>query len=44
MRRSSQFFAIVTLLVFSVFALEARCFAGADDIKARMQQRLPTIV
>ncbi|MBW2502906.1 MAG: YdbL family protein [Deltaproteobacteria bacterium] len=44
MRRYSQFFATVTLLVLCVFAVEARCFAGADDIKARMQERLPTIV
>lgn len=44
MRRHSQFFATVTLLVLCVFALEARCFAEAADIKARMQQRLPTIV
>jgi hypothetical protein len=44
MRRYSQFFATVTLLVLCIFAVEARCFAGADDIKARMQERLPTIV
>ncbi|KPJ99049.1 MAG: hypothetical protein AMJ60_06265 [Desulfobacterales bacterium SG8_35] len=26
------------------FTNEGSCFAGADDIKARMQERLPTIV
>ena len=34
-------FAIFSLLFFTN---EGRCFAGADDIKARMQERLPTIV
>jgi uncharacterized protein YdbL (DUF1318 family) len=34
-------FAIFSLLFFTN---EGRCFAGADDIKARMQDRLPTIV
>lgn len=44
MRRYSLFFAAATLLVCGVFAVEAMCFAGAADIKARMQQRLPTIL
>ena len=35
--------ATVLLLAFSVFAAAAECFAGAADIKARMQQRLPDI-
>ena len=33
MRRYSLFFSTVTLLALCVFALEARCFAGAADIK-----------
>jgi uncharacterized protein YdbL (DUF1318 family) len=44
MRRYSLFFSTVTLLALCVFAFEARCFAGAADIEARMQQRLPTIM
>ncbi len=44
MRKYSMFYAIITLFVLSIFSTEAMCFAGADDIKARMQERLPTVV
>jgi uncharacterized protein YdbL (DUF1318 family) len=44
MRRCSLFFVTVVLLALSVFVVEAECFAGAADIKARMQARLPAIV
>ena len=44
MRKYGIFYAIITLLVLAVFTTEGMCFAGADDIKARMQERLPTIV
>jgi len=44
MKKYSIFYAIITLLVLAVFSTEGMCFAGADDIKARMQERLPTIV
>lgn len=39
-----MFYAIIALFVLSIFSTEAMCFAGADDIKARMQERLPTVV
>ncbi|KPJ97290.1 MAG: hypothetical protein AMJ60_11980 [Desulfobacterales bacterium SG8_35] len=32
------------MFVLLIFNTEGMCFAGADDIKARMQDRLPTIV
>lgn len=44
MRKYSMFYAIIALFVLSIFSTEAMCFAGADDIKARMQERLPTVV
>ncbi len=44
MKKYSMLYAIVTLFVLSIFSAEGLCFAGADDIKARMQERLPTIV
>ena len=44
MRKKSIFYAIIALFVLSVFSTEGMCFAGASDIKARMQERLPTIV
>jgi uncharacterized protein YdbL (DUF1318 family) len=44
MRRYSLFYAIITFFVLAVFSTEGMCFAGSDDIKARMQARLPTIV
>ncbi len=43
MRKYSFGYAIVALLILLVFSTEANCFAGADDIKARMKSRLPTI-
>jgi len=44
MRKYSFCYAIIALFVLLVFSTEANCFAGADDIKARMKSRLPTIV
>jgi uncharacterized protein YdbL (DUF1318 family) len=44
MRKYSIIFATIALFVLSVFTTSAMCFAGADDIKARMKDRLPTIV
>jgi uncharacterized protein YdbL (DUF1318 family) len=44
MRKYSLLYAIFTFFVLAVFSTEGMCFAGANDIKARMQERLPTIV
>jgi len=44
MRKYSVFYAITVLFVLLTFSTKGNCFAGADDIKVRMQQRLPTIV
>ena len=44
MKKYSMFYAIIALFTLLIFSAEGNCFAGADDIKARMQQRLPTIV
>jgi len=44
MRKHSVFYAIIALFTLLIFYAEGNCFAGASDIKARMQQRLPTIV
>ena len=44
MRKYTAYYTIITLLSLLVFSAEANCFAGANDIKARMQERLPTIV
>jgi uncharacterized protein len=44
MRKYSVLYAITALFVLLLFSAEGLCFAGAADIKARMQQRLPTIV
>jgi uncharacterized protein YdbL (DUF1318 family) len=44
MKKYSVFYGIIAVLVLMVFSTEGMCFAGADDIKARMQERLPTIV
>ena len=44
MKKYSMFYAIIALFALLVFSVEGNCFAGASDIKARMQQRLPTIV
>jgi uncharacterized protein YdbL (DUF1318 family) len=43
MRKYSLGYAIVAFLVLLVFSTEANCFAGADDIKAMMKARKPTI-
>jgi uncharacterized protein YdbL (DUF1318 family) len=44
MRKDSVFYAVIALFVLLSFSSQGMCFAGADDIKARMQERLPTIV
>ena len=44
MRKYSVFYAIVALLTVLIFSAEGSSFAGANDIKARMQERLPKIV
>jgi len=43
MRKYSLGYAIIALFVLLVFSTEANCFAGADDLKARMKSRLPSI-
>ena len=43
MRKYSVFYAIIALFTLLIFSAEGNCFAGADDIKARMKQRKPTI-
>jgi uncharacterized protein YdbL (DUF1318 family) len=44
MKKYSVFYAVIALFVLLIFSTQGMCFAGADDIKARMQERLPTIV
>ena len=44
MKKYSIGYAMLALLTLLLFTTEANCFAGADDIKARMKSRLPTIV
>ena len=44
MKRHSIFYAIIALFTLLIFTADGNCFAGANDIKARMQNRLPTIV
>jgi len=44
MRKNSIFYAFIALFVLSIFSTEGMCFAGASDIKSRMQERLSTIV
>ena len=44
MRKYSFYYVVVALLSVLIFGAAASCFAGAGDIKARMQERLPTIV
>ena len=44
MRKYSIFYAVIALFALLTFTTEGMCFAGASDIKARMQERLPTIV
>ena len=44
MKKYSVFYTTIALFILLIFSAEGNCFAGANDIKARMQQRLPTIV
>ncbi|MDX1776090.1 MAG: YdbL family protein [Desulfobulbales bacterium] len=43
MRKKSAFYTVIALFVLAVFSTEGMCFAGAGDIKARMQERLSAI-
>lgn len=43
MKRFSVFYAIIALFTLLIFTTEGNCFAGSNDIKARMLQRKPTI-
>jgi uncharacterized protein YdbL (DUF1318 family) len=43
MRKYSVFYAIIALFTLLIFSAEGNCFAGANDIKARMKHRKPTI-
>jgi uncharacterized protein YdbL (DUF1318 family) len=43
MRKYSIFYAIVALFTLLIFSTEGNCFAGGNDIKARMKYRKPTI-
>lgn len=44
MKKFTVLYAIIAVFGLLFFTNEGSCFAGADDIKARMQERLPTIV
>lgn len=44
MKKYPVFYAVIALFVLLIFSAEGNCFAGANDIKARMKERLPTIV
>ena len=43
MKKYSLFYAIVSIFTLFIFTTEGNCFAGANDIKARMIDRKPTI-
>lgn len=44
MKKYSVFYALIALFTLLIFSTEGNCFAGANDIKARMEERLPAIV
>ena len=44
MKKYPIFYSVLALFALLTFTTEGMCFAGADDIKARMQERLPIIV
>lgn len=44
MKKYSVHYTVAALFILLIFSTKGLCFAGAADIKARMQQRLPTIV
>ena len=44
MKKYAVFYAIIAVFGLLFFTNEGSCFAGANEIKARMQERLPTIV
>jgi hypothetical protein len=43
MKKFSVFYAIIALFTLLIFTTEGNCFAGSNDIKARMLQRKPII-
>jgi uncharacterized protein YdbL (DUF1318 family) len=44
MKKYPVLYAVIAIWGLLFFTHDGNCFAGADDIKARMQERLPTIV
>ena len=36
--------ALIAIFSLFFFTVDGKCFAGANEIKARMQERLPTII
>jgi uncharacterized protein YdbL (DUF1318 family) len=44
MKKYAVLYAIIAIFGLLFLTAEGRCFAGANEIKARMQERLPTIV
>lgn len=44
MKKYPVIYAVIAILGLLFFSVEGKCFAGAEDIKARMQERMPTIV
>lgn len=44
MKKYFMVYAIIAVFALLTFNTKGNCFAGADDIKARMQERLPTVV
>jgi uncharacterized protein YdbL (DUF1318 family) len=44
MKKYFVVYAIIAVFALLTFNTKGNCFAGADDIKARMQERLPTVV
>ena len=44
MKKYFVVYTIIAVFALLTFNTKGNCFAGADDIKARMQERLPTVV
>ena len=44
MKKYPVIYTVIPLFVLLIFSTQGLCFAGAADIKARMQERLPTII
>lgn len=43
MKKYAAFYPIIAVGVLILISLEGLCFAGGNEIKARMQERLPTL-